>query len=106
VRMYYGDFSDRGVLDLIEGVYDSMRGVEVPRRMRDALVNAYPPLLGRYPTHKAYVEATMEQVLGYSQNQPESGGADAGVNGVFLIAPITLKPWQCRMRRKLRRPLR
>jgi hypothetical protein len=64
VRMYYGDFTDRGTLDLIEGVYDPMRGVEVPRRMRDALVKAYPPLLGRYPTYKTYCEATMAQVLG------------------------------------------
>ncbi len=63
VRMYYGDFSDRGQLDLIEGVNDPMRGVEVPRRMRDALARAYPPLLGRYPTQKAYCEATLEQVL-------------------------------------------
>ncbi len=64
VRLCYGDFTDRGTLDLIESVYDPMRGVEVPRRMRDALVKAYPPLLGRYPTYTAYCEATMEQVLG------------------------------------------
>ena len=64
VRIYYEDCSDRGALDLIEGVYDRMRGVEVPRRMRDALANAYPPLTGRYPTHKAYAEATMAEVLG------------------------------------------
>jgi hypothetical protein len=63
VRIYYGDFSDRGALDVIEAVYDPMRGVEVPRRMRDALADAYPPLLGKYPTHKAYAEATMEQIL-------------------------------------------
>ncbi len=63
VRMYYGDFSDRGALDLIEAVYDPMRGVEVPRRMRDALASAYPPLVGKFPTHKAYSEATMEQIL-------------------------------------------
>jgi hypothetical protein len=63
VRMYYGDFSDRGALDLIEAVYDPVRGVEVPRRMRDALVGAYPPLVGKFPTHKAYSEATMEQIL-------------------------------------------
>ena len=64
LRMYYEDCSDRGALDLIEAVYDPLRGVEVPRRMRDALANAYPPLLGRYPTHKSYAEATMEEVLG------------------------------------------
>ena len=63
VRMYYGDFSDRGALDLIEAVYDPLRRVEVPRRARDMLANAYPPLLGRFPTHKAYTEATLEQIL-------------------------------------------
>jgi len=63
VRMYYGDFSDRGALDLIEAAYDPLRRVEIPRRMRDALASAYPPLVGRYPTHKAYAAATLEQVL-------------------------------------------
>jgi hypothetical protein len=62
-RLYYGDFSDRGALDLIEEVYDPIHQVEVPRRMRGALASAYPPLVGRFPTHKAYAEATMEQVL-------------------------------------------
>ena len=62
-RLYYGDFSDRGALDLIEAVYDPAHQVEVPRRMRGALANAYPPLVGRFPTHKAYAEATLEQVL-------------------------------------------
>jgi hypothetical protein len=63
VRLYYGDFSDRGALDLIEAVYDPLHQVEVPRRMRDALASAYPPLVGKFPTHKAYSEATMEQIL-------------------------------------------
>jgi hypothetical protein len=31
--------------------------------MRDALASAYPPLTGRFPTHRAYSEATMEQIL-------------------------------------------
>ena len=46
--LYYGDFSDRGSLDLIEAVYDPLRQVEVPRRMRGALASAYPPLMGRF----------------------------------------------------------
>jgi hypothetical protein len=31
--------------------------------MRNPLANAFPPLVGRFPTHKAYSEATMEQIL-------------------------------------------
>jgi hypothetical protein len=61
--LYYGDFSDRGALDLIEAVHDPLRNVEIPRRMRDALASACPPLIGRFPTHKAYAEATLEQML-------------------------------------------
>jgi hypothetical protein len=62
-RIYYGDFSDRGAVDVIEAVYDPVLQGEVPRRMRDALAGVYPPLLGKYPTHKAYSKATIEQIL-------------------------------------------
>jgi hypothetical protein len=62
-RLYYGDFTDRGALDLIETIYDPLRKVVVPRRMRDTLAIAYPPLVGRFDTQKAYSEATLEQVL-------------------------------------------
>jgi enediyne biosynthesis protein E4 len=62
-RMYYEDFSDRGTVDLIEAVHDPLRNVEVPRRMRDALAKACPALVGKYPTHHAYSDATMEEVL-------------------------------------------
>jgi hypothetical protein len=62
-RLYYGDFTDRGALDFIEAVYDPLRQSEVPRRLRDALARAYPALNGAFPTHKAYAEATLEQVL-------------------------------------------
>ncbi len=61
--LYYGDFSDRGALDLIEAVYNPMQKAMVPRRMRDALTTAYPPVVGQFPTYKAYAEATLEQVL-------------------------------------------
>jgi enediyne biosynthesis protein E4 len=83
-RMYYGDFSSRGALDLIEEVHDPMRGVDVPRRMRDALARAYPPLVGRYPTHKAYVEATMDEVLGTLPNRAEKVEARTLASMVFF----------------------
>jgi enediyne biosynthesis protein E4 len=62
-RLYYGDFTDRGALDLIETVYDPLRQAEIPRRLRDVLARAFPALNGTFPTHKAYAEATLEQVL-------------------------------------------
>ncbi|MFZ0828242.1 MAG: VCBS repeat-containing protein, partial [Verrucomicrobiia bacterium] len=63
VRLYYGNFSGNDSFDLIEAVFDPLHQVEIPRRMRNALANAYPPLLGRFATQKAYAEATMEQIL-------------------------------------------
>jgi enediyne biosynthesis protein E4 len=62
-QLYYGDFTDRAALDIIEAVYDPSRQALVPRSMRDALGKAYPPLMGRYPTQMAYSEATLDQVL-------------------------------------------
>ena len=84
LRMYYADFSDRGALDLIEGVYDPVRGVEVPRRMRDALAKVYPPLLGRFPTHKSYAEATMEQILALLPKPAEKVEARTLASMVFF----------------------
>ena len=84
VRMDYGDFSDRGALDLIEAVYDPLRRVEVPRRMRDALASAYPPLVGRFPTHEAYAEATMEQILGMLPKPAEQVQATTLASMVFF----------------------
>jgi hypothetical protein len=64
VGLYYGNYSGNDSLDLIEAVFDPLHQVEIPRRMRNILANAYPPLLGQFPTTKAYTEATMEQILG------------------------------------------
>jgi hypothetical protein len=84
VRMYYGDFSDRGALDLIEAVYDPLRRVEVPRRMRNALASVYPPLVGRFPTHKAYAEATMKQIQEMLPKSAERVEATTLASMVFL----------------------
>jgi hypothetical protein len=84
VRMYYGDFSDRGALDLIEAVYDPLHRVEVPRRTRDDLASAYPPLVGRFPTHKAYVEATMGEILGILPKRAEQVQATTLASTVFF----------------------
>ena len=84
VRLYYGDFTGRGALDLIEAVYDSLRRVEVPRRARDLLASAYPPLVGRFPTRRAYAEATLEQVLAVFPKPAERVQATTLASTVFF----------------------
>jgi hypothetical protein len=64
VRLFYGDFGQRGMVDLIEAEYDPVLRAIVPRRMRDAVSMALPDLPERFPTHKSFSEATLAQVLG------------------------------------------
>lgn len=83
-RLYYGDFTERGALDLIETAYDPMRKVVVPRRMRDSLAVAFPPLLGQFATRKAYSEATLEQVLAILPKPAEQVQASTLASMVFF----------------------
>jgi hypothetical protein len=68
-RLYYGDLSGRGAIDVIEAQYDPALNSPVPRRMRDRVANALPDLPARFPTQKAFSEATIVQVLGDYQAQ-------------------------------------
>ena len=63
LQLFYGDFSDRGEDDLIETVYDPALRAIVPRRNRDAMFASFPYLAGSFATHKAYAEATVDQIL-------------------------------------------
>lgn len=63
-RLYFGEFSDRSGLDLIESEYDSRRDQYEAKRLRRALVQAIPDLTERFPSHRAFGEASIEKVLG------------------------------------------
>jgi hypothetical protein len=63
VGLYYGDFSDSGVDDLIETVYDPLLNAVVPMRDRSAMAVAFPFFVTAFPTHKEYSEASIEKVL-------------------------------------------
>jgi hypothetical protein len=65
--LYYGEFSGRGTVDLVEAQFDPVLGSVVPRRMRNLVAMALPDVLGRFPTQKAFSEATIAQVLGDRQ---------------------------------------
>ena len=84
LRMYYGDFSDRGAVDVIQAVNDPQRGVEIPRRGREALTSIYPPLMGEFATHKAYAEATMGQILGMLPKPAQKVEATTLASMVFM----------------------
>ena len=63
LRLYYGDFAQRGQVDLIETQFDSDAQAVVPMRSLSPLANALPFLRERFPTHKLFSEAAIEDVL-------------------------------------------
>jgi hypothetical protein len=69
--LYYGEFSGRGTPDLIEAEYDPATKSVAPRRMRNQVALALPDLMARFPTQKAFSEASIEQVLGPQRDQAQ-----------------------------------
>jgi hypothetical protein len=63
-QVYYGDLGGAGVVDIVEAEYEPELNALAPRRYRDALTASLPFIAGRFATHKAYSEATLEAVLG------------------------------------------
>jgi hypothetical protein len=64
LRLYYGDFNGQGSVDLLETEYDPIRKVYAPRYRLDYMAAGLPFLRERFPTFKAFSEATIDQVLG------------------------------------------
>jgi hypothetical protein len=67
-RICYGAFSGGPGLDLIETEWDPIRNELKPRRRRDELAVGLPWLPARFPSHRAYSEATLAEVL---QHHPD-----------------------------------
>jgi len=80
----FGEFSGGGTLDLIEAEYDPALKSVVPRRMRERVAEALPDLLGRFPTHKDYSVASLDQVLGSHQGSAHNVQAQTLASMVFL----------------------
>lgn len=64
VELYYGQFSGGTAPDLIEAQYDPALGASAPRCSRNMVAAAMPDLPARFPSQKAFSEATMSKVLG------------------------------------------
>ncbi len=83
-RLYFGEFSDRGSIDLVETEYDAWRDHYEVRRLRRALVQAIPDLTERFPSHRLYGEAPIEKILGPYQTRAGKVEARTLASMVFL----------------------
>src|SRR5437899_4063477 len=72
------------MVDLLEAEYDSVQRTVGPRRRRDALSAALPDIASRFPTHKAYSEASIAEVLGDRQSRAREARANTLSSMVFL----------------------
>ena len=61
--IYYGDFSQHDVVDMVEACHDEL-GKEVPDRDLDSLAAGLAFMRGRFPSYAAYNQATIPEVLG------------------------------------------
>src|SRR5262249_13067098 len=69
VQVYYGDLGGQGIVDVVEAEYEPELNAVAPRRERDALAPSMPFIAGRFATHRAYSEATLEAVLGEARQR-------------------------------------
>jgi hypothetical protein len=83
-KLYYGDFNGSGGVETIESYYDPPMGQEVPEREFEAMASAMPFLAGVFPTHRAYAEAGIADVLGPRRQQAREVSANTLSSMVFL----------------------
>jgi hypothetical protein len=63
-RIYYGDYDQDGVLELIEAGFDASQRAFVPDRWVDFYARSMPFLLEKFPTHQSWAETDVETALG------------------------------------------
>ena len=90
LAIYYGDWRGRGTLDLIEAWQDGSDWR--PERDRTALTLAWPDLATRFPTHHAYGQATIAELLGNQLTKARSVTATHLDTTLFLNQGSHFKP--------------
>lgn len=64
LRLYWADFDGDGTVELIEAHRDPVLGQMVPARKLSVLAESLPFLRERFPTHRAFSQASVEDLLG------------------------------------------
>jgi hypothetical protein len=64
LRLFYGDISGRGAMEMVEAYMEPSRKLIVPVRSMDHLARALPFILERIRSYQAYGEASLADILG------------------------------------------
>lgn len=63
LTMFYGDFSGRDGVEILECEYAPERGPLAPRHLRDTMSTSIPWIAEKFPTHAAWSRATIADLL-------------------------------------------
>ena len=83
-RLYYGNFTGAGGVDLIEAEFDPTLGKIAPREQLKTLAAALPFLRARFPTHKSFSTASVLEMLGENHARADEARATTLASMVFL----------------------
>jgi len=83
-RIYFGELGQQGIVDIVEAEFEPELAAYAPRRYRDPLVASLPFIAGRFPTHRQYSAATIEEVLGEALSRAQIVRATLLASMVFL----------------------
>lgn len=82
--VYYGDLGGLGLIDIIEAEFEPELNAIAPRRYRDPIAASLPFVSGKFPTHKAFSDATLDQVLGDARERARVAQAITLATTLFL----------------------
>jgi hypothetical protein len=84
LRIYYGDFSQDGSVQLLESHFEAEMNKYVPSQTLERVTQAIPYLTARFPTHQAWAESGIDDVIGDRRSDIHSCEADCLETTVFL----------------------
>ncbi|MEW6155798.1 MAG: FG-GAP-like repeat-containing protein [Verrucomicrobiota bacterium] len=84
MHIFFGDFAGRGTMDIIEAESDATGRVSMPLRPLDVLGMILPEIQTRFPTHRAFSRATMPDLIGLLQKEPQELSANTLASMLFL----------------------
>ena len=84
LRLYFGDISGRGGMDLLEAEFDPVRRQPAPRHLRETVQTALPFVAERFLTHLAWSRATISEVIRDRTDAVKEVSATTLASTVFL----------------------
>jgi hypothetical protein len=84
LRLYYGDFTGEGFLQLLETGFDPALHQYMPIRRLDSVTRGIPSLMASFPTHDAWAQANVDQILSALPQPARSCEANWLETTVFL----------------------